>query len=141
MPAIRMLLFASHSSLPLKRYQALIESTNTEPRRNPDVMVCKNLSTATGLKRTCQKLTISFLAVSGLNAIPTGFCIQALATRIQRAERLAPTATSHVDARWNFLPTLFHPKNITAMNVDSRKNASIPSMASGAPKISPTNHE
>ena len=30
---------------------------------------------------------------------------------------------------------------MTAMNVDSMKNATMPSMASGAPKMSPTNHE
>jgi len=56
----------------------------------------------------------------------TGFCIQAFATSIHNAERLAPTATSQVEVRWNFLLTLFQPKNITATNVDSRKNASIP---------------
>lgn len=37
--------------------------------------------------------------------------------------------------------TLFHPKNMTAMKVASMKNASIPSMAKGAPNMSPTNQE
>ena len=86
-----------------------------------------------------KKSIISFLIVSGLNSIPTGCCIQALATRIQRAEILAPMAVNHVDARWNLGLTRFQPKNITAMNVDSIKKASIPSMARGAPKMSPTN--
>ena len=52
-----------------------------------------------------------------------------------------PTAVSHVAARWKPADTLFQPKNITAMNVLSRKNAAIPSMASGAPKMSPTKRE
>ncbi len=84
---------------------------------------------------------ISLRAVSGLKAMPTGFCIQPLATKIHKAERLAPMAVSHVAIRCVFLPTLFQPKNITAIKVDSMKNARIPSMASGAPKISPTNQE
>ncbi|MPL74476.1 hypothetical protein SDC9_20288 [bioreactor metagenome] len=96
---------------------------------------------ATGDKATDQKSTISFLAVSGLNCIPVGNCIHAFATRIQRAERFVPMATKYVEIKWAFLLTLFHPKNITAKNVLSRKKASIPSIASGAPKISPTNQE
>ena len=48
---------------------------------------------------------------------------------------------SQVAARWNLGPTRFQPKNITATKVDSMKKASRPSMASGAPKMSPTNQE
>ena len=36
--------------------------------------------------------------VSGLKAAPTGFCIQPLAIRIHSADRLVPSATSHVTA-------------------------------------------
>ena len=115
--------------------------TKTEASTYPDEIVCKNLLMATGENRTSQKLTISFLAVSGLNFIPAGYCIQPLATRIHNAERLDPKATSQVESRWNFLLTLFHPKNITAIKVLSRKKAMMPSMASGAPKMSPTNQE
>ena len=50
-----------------------------------------------------QKLVISFRAVSGLKAVPTGCCIHALATRIHTAERLAPNAVSHDAVRWNRL--------------------------------------
>ena len=94
---------------------------------------------ATGDPATAQKSTISFLMVSGLNSIPMGYCIQAFATRIQNADRVAPRVTSQVEARCIFLLTRSHPKNMMEMNVASRKNATIPSMASGAPKISPTN--
>ena len=96
---------------------------------------------ATGENTTCQKSVISLRAVSGLNSIPIGYCIQELAMRIHIAERLVPMAVSHVDTRWAFLLTLFQPKYITAKKVLSMKNAKIPSMASGAPNMSPTNHE
>ena len=96
---------------------------------------------AVGEPNTAQKSAISLRAVSGLNSMPTGFCIQALATKIHRAEMFEPINTSHVEARWKRRLTLFQPKNITAKNVASIKKAKMPSIASGAPKISPTNHE
>ena len=96
---------------------------------------------AKGDKATSAKLTISLRMVSGLNSQPTGYCIQALATNIHQAEMVAPIPVSHVDARWKPGETFFHPKNITATNVLSIKKATMPSMAKGAPKMSPTNHE
>ena len=84
---------------------------------------------------------ISLRTVSRLKSHPTGYCIHELATRIHHAERLAPKAVSHVAVRWKPRLTLRQPKNITAMKVDSRKNARMPSMASGAPKMSPTKWE
>ena len=41
--------------------------------------------------------------VAGLNFAPTGYCIQPLAIRIHSAEKLVPSASSQVTARW---PTL-----------------------------------
>ena len=73
--------------------------------------------------------------------MPVGNCIHPLATSIHRAERLEPMATIHVDRRWKPFETLFQPKNMTAKNVASRKKATIPSMARGAPKMSPTIQE
>ncbi len=70
-----------------------------------------------------------------------GYCIHALATRIHNADRLAPMAVSHVEARWKPRLTRPQPKNMTAKNVASRKKAMMPSIASGAPKISPTKWE
>ena len=101
--------------------------------------VWKYLFTATGENATSQKFAITLRIWSGSNSIPAGYCIHELATRIHSAEMAAPSAVSHVEARWKRLLTLFHPKNITAINVDSMKKARIPSMASGAPKMSPTN--
>ena len=114
-------------------------TTNTAASTQPDSTLWKNLLTAIGEVATAQKSTISLRAVSGLNSMPTGFCIHALATRIHQAEIVAPSPVSQVDARWKRLLTLSQPKNMTAINVASIKKAKIPSMASGAPKISPTN--
>ena len=76
--------------------------------------------------------------VSGLNVAPTGFCIQPLAIRIHTAERFEPMATSQVTMRWPTFDSLPQPKKNRPTKVDSRKNAIRPSMASGAPKMSPT---
>jgi len=121
------------------RYQQLTPTTNTAASTQPDNTLWKNLLTAIGEVATAQKSTISLRAVSGLNSMPTGFCIQAFATRIHQAEIVAPSPVSQVEARWKRLLTLSQPKNITAMNVASIKNARMPSIASGAPKMSPTN--
>ena len=121
------------------RYQLLTPITKTAPTIHPESTVWKNLLMATGDKATAQKSNISLRTVSGLKCIPTGYCIHALAIRIQRAERVAPMIVSQVEAKWKRLLTLSQPKNITAIKVASIKNARIPSIARGAPKMSPTN--
>ena len=128
-------------SLFLSRYQHEIPITTTAASTNPLVTVCTILFTDIGERRMAQKSIISLRAVSGLNCIPTGYCIHAFAVRIHSAEIFVPMAVSQVLSRWNFFETLSHPKYITAKKVLSIKNARIPSMASGAPKMSPTNQE
>ncbi len=139
--AIFMESLANPTLLFLRRNQQLTPTTNAAPSTHPERTVWKNLLTATGERATSANDTITLRIWAGSNSIPTGYCIHALATRIHSAERLAPIAVSHVAARWNPGLTLFHPKNITAIKVDSRKNATMPSIAKGAPKMSPTNHE
>ena len=46
-----------------------------------------------------------------------------------------------MQARWTSLGSRVQPKIHRPMNVDSKKNATSPSIASGAPKMSPTNRE
>ena len=138
---IFMLSTAIFTSRFFSRYQAHTATVNTPPIIHAEVTVWQNLPTANGEKATCMNDTISLRIVSALNSQPTGFCIHALATRIHHAEMVAPRPVSQVDARWKPRETLFQPKYITATNVDSMKNATMPSMASGAPKMSPTNHE
>ncbi len=139
--ASAMLLRAMRRWRPRSRYHALTPMTKIAARRNDEVTVCENLLIATGEKSTSQNESISLRTVAMLNEHPTGYCIQLLATRIHSAERLAPMAVSHVAERWKPRLTLSQPKNITATKVDSRKKAMIPSMASGAPKMSPTKLE
>ncbi|CSC94733.1 Uncharacterised protein [Vibrio cholerae] len=76
--------------------------------------------------------------VSKLNSEPTGFCIQPFATRIHRAEKFEPNATNQVTTKCCRLESLSHPKKNKPTNVDSRKKATSASIASGAPKMSPT---
>jgi len=60
----------------------------------PDNTVWKNLLQAYGEKINAAKFTIS--ALSLFNIKPTGFCIQAFATKIQRADILEPKTTIHI---------------------------------------------
>ena len=123
------------------RYQQLTATTKTAPIIQAEMTVWRNLSTATGERATSQKEVISLRMVSGLNSQPTGCCIHELATRIHHADSVAPRPVSQVEARWKPALTFFQPKNITATKVLSMKNATMPSMASGAPKMSPTSQE
>ena len=139
--AILMLSFASLSSRFFIRYQQETATTKTAPIIHAEITVWQNLSMAKGDKATSKNDTISLRMVSGLNSHPTGYCIHAFATRIHHADMVAPSPVSHVEARWNPGDTFFQPKNITATKVDSIKKATMPSTASGAPKMSPTNQE
>ena len=68
--------------------------------------------------------------------------MKAFAARMKYADSLVPIATSQMQAQVQAgFGSLSQPKIHRPMNVASRKNASSPSMASGAPKTSPTNRE
>ena len=60
---------------------------------------------------------------------------------IHHAEIVAPRTVSQVEARWARRLSFSQPKNMRAMKVASMKKARMPSMARGAPKMSPTNQE
>ena len=139
--ATLMLAFANSISRLRSRYQQLTPTTNTAPSTQPLSTVWKNLATAIGESATAAKSTISLRTVSGLNAMPTGYCIQALATRIHHAEKCCTDTCQpcrcQVETFTYFVPAKEHNGN----DVASIKKARIPSMASGAPKISPTNQE
>ncbi len=57
------------------------------------------------------------------------------------AEMFVPIAASQIVARCSRFGSRCHPKIHRPRNVDSRKNAIRPSIASGAPKMSPTKRE
>src|ERR1043166_6972693 len=108
---------------------------------NPAVSVCEKNNHPFGLPATARKSTSSARPVVGSRVYPTGCCIQAFPSRIQSAEKSAPIATSKTAAKWSGSGIFPSPKIHTPRNVDSRKNASNDSSASGAPKISPTKRE
>src|SRR5699024_9588756 len=72
---------------------------------------------------------------------PTGRCINALADKIQKAESTVPIATSQIQTKCKPLDRRSQPNTHIPIKVDSKKKESKASMASGAPKISPTNRE
>ena len=57
------------------------------------------------------------------------------------ADSAAPSATSQIVARCVRSDSFPQPNSHSPRNVDSRKNAASPSIASGAPNTSPTNLE
>ncbi len=57
------------------------------------------------------------------------------------ADSTPPTAAAQIVARCTRRDSLSQPKTHSARNVDSRKNAASPSIASGAPNTSPTKRE
>ncbi len=60
---------------------------------------------------------------------------------MKAAESIVPAATSQMQARCAFFDRRFHPKIQMPRNVDSKKKAASPSMASGPPKTLPTRRE
>ncbi len=60
---------------------------------------------------------------------------------MKRAERAVPRATIHMVSACNRSGSRPQPNIQSPRKVDSRKKASRPSMASGAPKTSPTKRE
>ena len=63
------------------------------------------------------------------------------AAMMKNAEALTPNATIQMQARWTSRGSRLQPKIHSPRNVDSKKNATRPSNASGAPKMSPTKRE
>ena len=90
-----------------------------------------------GLKTTAQKSVMTALVVSR-SSKPTGVCCHELATMIQTAEKIEPSATMSVAKKCILGETRSQPKTSTARKPDSRKKAKMPSAARAEPKTSPT---
>jgi len=104
-------------------------------------MTCGTVTSAVELVSSAQMLVSSARCLAGLKTTPTGCCMKELAARMKKADRLTPRASIQMQARWIFLGRRSQPKIHSPRNVDSRKNAASPSIASGAPNTSPTNRE
>ena len=63
------------------------------------------------------------------------------AARMKIAETVLPRAVRYMHRLWTPRDSRSQPKIHSPMKVDSRKNATSASSASGAPKMSPTNRE
>ncbi len=57
------------------------------------------------------------------------------------ADSTVPSETAQIVSRWTRRGSLSQPNSHSPRNVDSRKNAARPSIASGAPKMLPTSRE
>ncbi len=112
------------------------------PSRNPPAtakapkMVCGNVTSAVLLVKTAHASVI--VARPLTISVPTGCCIQEFATRMKYAERIVASEAHQMVARWMRLGRRPQPKIHKPRNVDSTKKASSASIASGAPKTSPT---
>ena len=89
-----------------------------------------------GLKTIAQKSVM--FAWLFVDVKPAGVCCQELATMIQTAEKIEPSATMNVAKKCIRGETRSQPKTSTARKPDSRKKAKMPSAASAEPKTSPT---
>ena len=124
-----------------QRCHALIPTSSIPEVITAAVTVCPNANSAVLLVRTSQIEVSSARPRSGLTSAPTGRCIHALAARMKYADRFVPMKTAQIVARWIRCGSRSQPKIHSPRNVDSRKNAASPSIASGAPNTSPTKRE
>ena len=123
------------------RCHSATPTTNAAPVMYAAAMVCGKVTSWTSLVSTATTSVSSARPVSGLNSKPTGFCMKELAARMKYADSTVPMCTSHMQPACSLGGSRSQPKIHRPRNVDSRKNASRPSIASGAPNTSPTKRE
>ncbi len=116
-------------------------ATNAPAVSKAAVTACRKAQIAVLLVSSATKSTSSARPVSGLNFAPTGCCMNEFAAMMKYAEALTPNATIQMQARCTARGSRLQPKIHSPMKVDSKKNATRPSKASGAPKMSPTKRE
>ena len=126
----------------LSTYQAEIPITKNAPTTQQAATVWKKRGKVDGLNVALKKSTswtfwTPFASVTIRK--PSGVCIHELATRIQNADSVVPTKTSRPPIQRTVELTRWRPNRTTPTKADSRKKANMPSAASGAPKMSPTN--
>lgn len=122
-------------------HHAHTQATKTPAVRNAPDTACVKAAIAVLLVNNAKMLSNSARPVSGLNLAPTGCCMNEFAEMMKNADRFTAIATIQMHARCSHRGSRVHPKIHSPMNVDSKKKAANPSMASGAPKMSPTNRE
>src|SRR5690625_6467362 len=68
---------------------------------------------------------------SGFSSAPTGCCMKEFAAMMKYADKVEPSATAQIVARWTRSDILPQPKIHSPRNTDSRKKAARPSRARG----------
>src|SRR6478609_9300350 len=111
------------------------------PDSTAPAVTCEYAHMFSGWNSTAPMSFISARLRSGFTVMPTGCCMNEFADMMKNADSIVPMDTSQIAAQCRRGESLSHPKIHSPRNVDSRKNASSASMASGAPKTSPTNRE
>ena len=123
------------------RCQAAVATITAAANISAAKMVCGNWVSATGFVSTAPMSVSSARPRSSLISKPTGFCMKAFAARMKYAEMIEAIEVNQIVARWAAFGSLSQPKIHSPIKVASRKKAIRPSMASGAPKMSPTKRE
>src|SRR5262245_63555122 len=92
---------ANSSCRRFSRYQAEMLRTKKAPRTQAPSTTCVRRCKVLGLKTTAQKSVISARGPASVWTIwyPAAVCIQELATTINTAENVEPTATMHVEKK------------------------------------------
>ena len=121
-----------------RRCHADTPSITSDPVTSDASTTCTYPHTNTGFVNTAPMLFSTGRFVVGSISYPTGCCIHEFAAMMNAAERTPPNATSQIVARWIRFGSRSQPNSQRPRNVDSRKKAASPSMASGAPNTSPT---
>ena len=120
------------------RCQAATPSTRKAPVISAASSVCATAHQAHSFPNTFVMLSITGRPVAGLILYPVGCCIHEFAMRMNVEDSQVPSTTSQIVARCTRGLRRSRPKIHRPMKVDSRKKAARPSIASGAPKTSPT---
>src|SRR5690606_1001185 len=121
--------------------QAHTPATKAPAVRNDAATACRKAQIAVLLVSSATKFSNSARPVSGLNRAPTGCCMNEFAAMMKYAEAFTANATIQMHVRCTHRLSRPQPKTHSPMKVDSKKKATRPSNASGAPKMSPTNRE
>ena len=127
------------TSRPRRNCQQQIPSITIDPKIRPASIVCTYARSANPFDRSAHTL-VSCASPSTI-LYPTGCCIHEFATRMKYPDSHDPRTAIHSVARCTRGDRRFQPKIHSPRNVASSMNAASPSIASGAPKMFPTNLE
>ena len=119
-------------------HQMPMAATKVPAVRNAPAITCGKAARVVLLVMTAKKSFMAGRPRVSSHSTPTGCCIHEFAAMMKYADALTPMAANQIHARWTRRGSRSQPKIQSPMKVDSRKKATRPSSASGAPKTSAT---